>query len=478
MSHLGRKIFGTMTGQFKLYNTLTRRIEDFKPLQNDGVSLYTCGPTVYNFQHIGNYRCFVFEDVLEKTLTYFGYRVQRVMNITDVGHLTSDEDEGDDKLEVGAKREGLTAWEVAKKYEAAFLDDLKLLKILQPERLIRATDTIEEQIRLIQDLEKKGYTYQTKDGIYFDSTKVADYGKLARLNLEGLRAGERVEMLDKKNPTDFALWKFSPKDIKRDMQWQSPWGIGFPGWHIECSAISMGAFGPSLDIHCGGVDHIPVHHTNEIAQSEAVTGETFAKYWLHSGHLMVDNGKMSKSLGNDYTVQDILDKGYDPLALRLFFYSAHYRTQQNFTWETLKSAQTSLNRLRALAQSIEDEAEGLKEEDESEKEKDDLTNFEQALSDDLNMPLAIAAVWELLRSAISKQRKLKYITKVDQVLSLDLLKREGLVSIPIHVQELVQSRKEARAVKDWSLSDSLRVQIEEAGFNVKDEATGQVLTSR
>lgn len=449
--------------KLNLYNTLSRQVEPVNPLE-EAFLIYTCGQTVYDDAHIGNFRTYIFEDILVKTLRYFGYQVKRVMNITDVGHLTSDADEGDDKLEVGAQREGKSAWEVAKYYEERFLSDLKAFNIEVPTDLVRATDTIGAQIEFIQQLEKKGYTYKLADGIYFESSKVADYGKLARLDIAGLQAGARVEMQEGKHkPTDFALWKFSPPDKKRDMEWDSPWGKGFPGWHIECSAIIRETLGDQIDIHCGGIDHIPVHHTNEIAQTEALTGKPLASTWCHGEFLLIDGGKMGKSLGNTYTLEDLKKRGFDPLAFRLFTYSANYRSKLNFTWEELEHAAANLQKLRLLVNALpatDIEADPV-----------DLESFNQALADDLNMPVALAGLWELLRSDLEPARKHAAIQAIESIFSLDLHRIED-VTIPQEVQHLVDAREQARKAEDWATADTLRIKIQEAGFQVEDHESG------
>jgi len=314
----------------KFYNTLTRKLEDFNPLNPPNVGLYTCGPTVYMYAHIGNLRTYIFEDILKRVLLANNYKVNHVMNITDVGHLTSDADTGDDKLEKEAIKENKNAWEIAAFYTAAFQKDLEELNIIPPDIWCKATDHINEQIELVKKLESKGFTYRTDDGIYFDTSKVADYGKLAGLDIEGLRAGIRVEMVaGKKNPTDFALWKFSPTNVKRQMEWDSPWGKGFPGWHIECAAMSMKYLGETFDIHCGGIDHIPVHHTNEIAEAESATGKPFVKYWLHGEFLELKEGRMGKSEGNAILVSTLKEKGFDPLSYRYLVLNTHYRKRWN-----------------------------------------------------------------------------------------------------------------------------------------------------
>jgi cysteinyl-tRNA synthetase len=449
-----------MTNSFKLTNTLSRSVETLRPLHAPEVLVYTCGPTVYNFPHIGNHRTYIFEDTLVKSLRRFGYTPKRVMNITDVGHLT---DDGEDKMEVGARREGLTAWDVAKKYEEAFFADLAIFQMEMPEIVVRATENIQEQIQFIQELEAKGYTYQTSDGVYFDSTKVPDYGKLARLNPEGLQEGIRVAAGEKHAKTDFALWKFSEEPGNRHMEWESPWGVGFPGWHIECSAIIRSTLGDQIDIHCGGADHIMIHHPNEMAQTESLTGKDMASIWLHSEFLLIDGGKMSKSLGNVYTRQDLEERGFDPLAFRLFTYSANYRSKLNFTWESLSVASHQLRKLRSAYH----------------KAKPTWTEnicpyqerFNTALADDLNMPVAMAVVWEVL-SELEPGEVTAFLKDVDTILSLDLAKKEH-VEVSEEVIRLLHERQIARENQDWDRSDALRHQIGELGFQVNDSATSQ-----
>ena len=330
----------------QFFDTYTRTTREFQPLQPPEVGLYTCGPTVYDYAHIGNLRTYIFEDILRRTLEFNGYRVKHVMNITDVGHLVSDADSGEDKMEKGSRRTGKSAWEIAEFYTQAFRQDLKHLNIQEPVIWCKATDHIAEQINLIRCIEEKGYTYRTSDGIYFDTSKLPSYGYLGRLDIEGLQAGQRIDMGEKRNPTDFALWKFSPTDQQRQMEWESLWGKGFPGWHIECSAMSEKYLGSYFDIHCGGEDHITVHHSNEIAQTEACYGTRLANFWLHGYFLQLDDAKMSKSAGEFLRVQLLIDKGYDPLAYRFFCFSASYRAKLNFNWEGLDGAAKALDRLR------------------------------------------------------------------------------------------------------------------------------------
>ncbi|MEM2885665.1 MAG: cysteine--tRNA ligase, partial [Thermoproteota archaeon] len=382
----------------RIFNTMSRRKEAVKPLKDRRIGLYTCGLTVYDYAHIGNLRTYFFEDLLRRVLEYNGYRVKHVMNITDVGHLTSDADVGEDKMEVGARRERKTAWEIADFYSKKFFEDIEALNILKPHVVAKATDHIGEMIDLIRKLERKGYTYRIDDGVYFDTSKAKGYGKLARLKLETLMPGARVEVNpQKRNPHDFALWKFSPKGAKRDMEWDSPWGVGFPGWHIECSAMSMKYLGESFDIHCGGVDHIPVHHTNEIAQSEAATGKRFVKYWVHGAHLVVEGKRMAKSLGNYLTLKDLIDRGHDPLSLRFFFLQAHYRSQLNFTFPALDAAQKALNSVYEFVRRLAAHKGGRKNLAVGRLTEGLRAKFLGAVNDDLNTPKALVCLFDYMK---------------------------------------------------------------------------------
>ena len=450
----------------KLYNSLTRRKEDLTPIKPPQVSIYTCGPTVYNYQHVGNYRTYVFEDLLVRTLEWLGYRVQREINITDVGHLTSQADEGEDKMEVGAAREGKTAWEIAQFYTDAFVADCADLNVRLPSRLLRATDHIPEQIELIQRLDKKGFVYKTTDGLYYDTSRFPAYDRLAgKEHIAGLQAGARVEANpEKKNPTDFALWKFSPSAKRRQMEWDSPWGKGFPGWHIECSAMAMKYLGESFDIHCGGVDHIPIHHSNEIAQSEAATGKPFVKIWMHGEFLLMNNAKMAKSEGGFVTVRHIKERGFDPLDYRFHCLTAHYRKQLDFTWESLEAAKTSRRRLRDIAV-------GLKAEKPAAANAKYLAAFSEALQDDLNAPAALAALWDGLRSDDAAGSRLSLLKKAEEIFQIGAFAQEQKLS-----QELVallNEREQARQSRDFALSDQLRQKLEDAGILVEDTKQGQ-----
>ncbi len=451
----------------RLYNTASRSLEAFTPITPGKVGLYTCGPTVYWDASIGNFRSFVFDDILQRTLEVEDYDVTRVMNITDVGHLTDDADEGEDKMIAGARREKKSVQDIAQMYTDYFIEDAKRLNIKLPKApyLCKATEHIREQIALIQQLDEKGFTYRTDDGIYFDTLKFPAYGALSGQKLEEKEAGARVAInTEKRNAADFALWKFSPKNEKRLMEWESPWGVGFPGWHVECSAMSRAYLGQPFDIHTGGVDHIPVHHENEIAQSEAAYGIKLAQYWLHNEFLLVDGQKMSKSLGNVYTVRDIENHGFEPLALRYLFLGTQYRQKQNFTWEALQGAQNALNRLWSAARALERPQTGNMEFE---------AEFLSAMEDDLNTPKALAVVWKLIDSDIQSQTKAKTLLWMDQILGLSLDKVVAHpFEIPKDIQTLVQLRNDARAKKDWLESDRLRVEILSRGWIVEDTSQG------
>jgi cysteinyl-tRNA synthetase len=460
--------------EIRLFNTLSRKKEIFTPLDPDGkrVGLYACGPTVYNYAHIGNLRTYIFEDILKRVLEYNGYEVQHVMNITDVGHLTSDADEGEDKLEKGARQEGKTVWEIADYYTKVFQKNLADLNVSSPKVWCKATDYIKQQIAFIQSLEANGLTYETSDGIYFDTSQYSDYATLGKLNLEGQKAGARVEEnIQKRNSTDFALWKFSPKDHKRQMEWNSPWGIGFPGWHIECSAMSMEFLGDKFDIHCGGIDHIPVHHTNERAQNWGKTNKESVNYWLHGEFLVIDEKRMGKSEGNFVTLQTLIDKGFDPLAYRYLCLQAHYRQKLNFSWEALESAQNGLNNLQEKVLEICGDFAGKKVSEIDSAASKYIDEFEQSINDDLNTSSALATLYDFLKADFKDEVAWSFISRADQVLGLGL----GLVSkseIPSEVEVLAQQRLKARSKNDWKLADELRSQIEQQGFIIKDTESG------
>ena len=455
-----------------LYDNFTRTLRPFEPLRAGGeVGLYTCGPTVYDYQHIGNFRTFLFEDVLKRVLEWNGYRVRHVMNITDVGHLTSDADTGEDKMEKGARRTGKTAWQIAQVYTEAFLEDMKRLHLEDPTILCRATDHIAEQVAFIADLERNGFAYRTSDGIYFDTSKQPDYGFLARLDVKGLEAGKRVDQGEKRHPTDFALWKFSGPGERRQMEWESPWGIGFPGWHIECSAMAQKYLGDYFDIHCGGEDHIPVHHTNEIAQTEARVGTRLANFWLHGYFLLSNDAKMAKSAGEFLRVQALQDRGYDPLAYRYLCLTAHYRGQLNFTWDALDAAATALDRLRRGFHALPDGGRP---------DPKYLDRFGSEINDDLNIPKALAIAWEVLRGDSADPGVTKATLRAfDRVFGLGLAEWEPKVeTVPEAVRTLADARAAARAAKDWAEADRLRSELHAAGWEMEDGAGGYRLKRR
>ncbi len=462
-----------MASPLTLYDNYTRSLREFEPLVPSAeVGLYTCGPTVYDYQHIGNYRTFLFEDLLKRVLEWNGYRVRHVMNVTDVGHLTSDADDGEDKMEKGARRTGKSAWEIAELYTGAFVDDMKALRIENPTILCRATDHIPEQIAFIADIEKNGYTYRTSDGIYFDTTKQDDYGYLARLDKSGLEAGKRVDVGEKRHPTDFALWKFSPPGEKRQMEWDSPWGRGFPGWHIECSAMAQKYLGDFFDIHCGGEDHIPVHHTNEIAQTEARVGTRLANFWMHGYFLLANDAKMAKSAGGFLRIASLVERGYDPLAYRYLCLTAHYRTQLNFTWDALDAAATGLDRMRNGFFALAHDASAQPNADATER----FTSF---VNDDLNVPRALAVAWETLRGDLPSAVKRATLARFDDVFGLGLAEWKPKVEdVPADVRALADERAAARKSKNWKESDRLRAELHAMGWEMEDRPDGYALKRR
>ena len=448
----------------KFFDTYERKVRDFEPLSADKVGIYACGPTVYDFAHIGNLRTYLFEDLLKRVLQANGFEVNHVVNITDVGHLTSDADTGEDKMELGSQRTGLSAWELADFYTKAFQRDLKRLNIITPNLWCKATDHIAEQIDFISDLEKKGFTYRTSDGVYFDSTRLDNYGHLARLDIEGLKAGARVDQGERRSVTDFALWKFSPENEERQMEWSSPWGKGFPGWHIECSAMSAKYLGDFFDIHCGGEDHIPIHHTNEIAQTEASRGTRLANFWMHGYFLRIDNAKMAKSSGEFLTLDLLSERGFSPMDYRYLCHTAHYRTQMTFSWQSLESARAALKRLYESAWSWGESGEVSTAY---------LKSFNDCLNDDLNMPKALAVVWEMIRSDEADAVKKATILACDEVMGLDIdAWRPEEIVVPDSVQTLVQEREQARSDKNWGKADELRDEILSLGFVLEDTREG------
>lgn len=456
----------------KLYNTLTRKKEEFVPIKKGTVKMYSCGPTVYNYAHIGNMRAYIFMDTLRKVLKYNGYKVKHVMNITDVGHLVSDADEGEDKMAKTARIENRSVYEIAKEYTDAFMKDIKALNIDTPEHIAKATEHIREMEIYVNDIVKNGYAYETSKGVYFDTSKLPNYGKmLSNNNIDDLKAGARVEVdTEKRNPQDFALWIKAPKE--HIMKWNSKWGLCYPGWHIECSAMSRKYLGDKFDIHTGGVDHIPIHHENEIAQSIGATGHNLANYWMHVEFLLIDGGKMSKSLGNVYTLNDLKAKGIDALSYRYFTYSSHYRNKLNFTWDAIKSAKNSLNKLRdmiALHKGVNKKI-----------DKNIISKYEEqfldAINDDMNMPVAISIVWEIAKEKEKSNDFYELIKKFDSVLSLDLDKNDKEdINIPEDIKLILNERKDARENKNFAKSDELRDKLKELGYIVKDTKDGQII---
>ena len=447
-----------------LFDTYERERRLFEPLDGNTVRMYACGPTVYNYVHIGNLRTYLFEDLLRRVLEFNGYEVHHVVNITDVGHLTSDADSGDDKMEVGAKRMGMTAWDLAELYTEAFKADLEQLNIRAPRVWCKATDHIPEQIAFIENLEAKGYIYRTQDGIYFDSQKLDRYGYLARLDVDGLRQGARVDPGERRFVTDFALWKFSKPEDKRQMEWESPWGRGFPGWHIECSAMSAKYLGDFFDIHCGGEDHIPIHHTNEIAQTEASLGTRLANFWMHGYFLQLGSEKMSKSSGDFLRLALLETRGISVLAYRYFCMTAHYRTQMNFSWESLEASQTALNRLYEAAYSWGAPGEVI---------DSVVDDFHTEVNDDLNFPKALAVVWGLVKADFPAADKKATLLKLDELLGLDIAEwKPATIEIPEAVMSRVLAREDARKQKDFTKADALRDEVLAAGFVIEDTRDG------
>ncbi|HEU4830712.1 MAG TPA: cysteine--tRNA ligase [Candidatus Saccharimonadales bacterium] len=510
----------------KLHNTLTGKIDEFVSQQDGEVKLYTCGPTVYDYPHVGNWASFIYWDILVRALAANNYDVERVMNITDVGHLVSDGDEGEDKLEKGARREGKTAWEIAEFYTNDFLGGMKQLGLIEPQHITKATDFITEQLEIVKALKEKGYTYQISDGIYFDTSKFPTYADFAHLDLDELRAGARVEFNpEKRNPSDFALWKFTPTGEKRDMEWDTPSSLlsergvasdgaapafdidrvnskeganqatgptsekntvkGFPGWHLECSAMALSILGNTLDIHTGGIDHIPVHHTNEIAQSESVTGVRFSNYWLHNNHLKVDGTKISKSLGNGYTLDDLAQRGFSPLDYRMFILQSHYRSEGNFTFENLTAAKNRLQNWKAAAVLRHQTHDTLRDDNEKSTDERALSLYAtsqaivEALNDDLATPQALKIIDEAfsrLMTArtddIHRRALINLLDTIDAVLGLQLI--ETTPDISDEAKQLILERHQAREAKSWGRSDELRDQLLSMGIEVRDTSSGSV----
>ncbi len=459
----------------KIYNTLTRNKEDFKPIREGKVSMYSCGPTVYNYAHIGNLRTYIFMDIFRRVLRYDGYKIKGVMNITDVGHLMSDADDGEDKMAKASREQKKTPLEIAQFYTSVFFEDLSKLNIGRPEVITKATEHIQDMISYVSQLVDKGYGYEIDDGIYFDISKFEGYGKLSRLNLEEQQAGARVEVnSQKRHPADFALWKKAePGHI---MQWDSPWGRGYPGWHIECSAMSRKYLGMPFDVHTGGVDHIPVHHENEIAQNEALTGKQSVNYWVHGEFMLVDNGKMSKSLGNTYRISDLEDRGYRALDFRYFCLNTHYRKKLNFTFEGLDAAKSAYARLLSLLFKHKSSNVATDKDLLESYEKD----FEEAIDDDLNIPLALGVLWKMIKENKSKDIY-ELALKFDKVLGLSLDtaacdEEEPREDIPAEIVELCERRKAAKANKDYAGADALRSEIAAQGYTVVDTKDGYKVT--
>lgn len=455
----------------KFYNTLTRKKEDFKPIDEKEVRMYSCGPTVYYFAHIGNLRAYLFMDTLRRVLKYNGYKLKHVMNITDVGHLVSDADEGEDKMMKAAKRENKNPFEIAQFYMDAFLADIDKLNVDRPEIIARATEHIDVMEEYVKKIIENGFTYQTEDTVYFDTSKLDKYGVLSNRNVEEQKAGARVEFdKNKRNISDFALWIKAPEN--HIMKWDSFFGKSYPGWHLECSAMGCKYLGNHFDIHTGGVDHIPIHHENEIAQSKGYSGKIPANFWMHVEFLQINGGKMSKSLNNLYTLKDLEEKGYEPLVYRMFNFTSNYRAQINFTFEAMDSAKIALNRLR----------EGYLKHCEGNQDvsDDEIKVYEQrfleAINDDLNMPVAMSVVWDVVKNPNKSQKLKNLLLKFDEVLGLDLknYKKEENV-LPEDVLELVKSRNEARANKNWAESDRIRDILIEMGYTVKDSKDGTII---
>lgn len=481
-----------------LHNTLTKKTEEFSPRGDAKVSLYTCGPTVYGYLHVGNWAAYIYWDTLVRALSAEGYTVERVMNITDVGHLVSDADEGEDKLEKGARREGKTAWEIAEFYSEDFLKGMERLGLLLPEHIVRATDFIPQQLELVRVLKEKGYTYQISDGIYFNTALFPTYTHFAGLDLEAQKAGARVEFNEeKKNPSDFALWKFTPKSEKRDMEWETPPDLlekigddsapimGFPGWHLECSAIAMSILGPTLDIHTGGIDHIPVHHTNEIAQSESASGQQFSRFWLHNNHIKSEGTKISKSLENGYTLDDLEERGFNPLDYRMFVLQGHYSNEGNFTFENLQAAKNRRLHWRNVA-ALRHQTHDTLSSDEN-KSTDDSTvsllaasgAIREALSSNLNTPVALSVVDEAFSrldgrdlSSIHQHGLNELLETIDELLGLQLLATTPDISDELKQQIL--ERERARENKNWKTSDDIRDECAKEGITLRDTSSGTI----
>lgn len=453
-----------------LWNTLHKKLEEFVPIRPGKVGFYACGPTVYNPLQLGNWRKYIVDDTFHRTFLFLGYDVTHVTNITDVGHLVGDTSDGEDKVEREAAKTGKTAWDIARLYEASFVDGLRQLNVLPPTVMPRATEHISEQIALVETLERKGFTYTISDGVYFDTATFAKYGALSGQTLDEKEAGARVEVnQEKRHPCDFALWKFSPTDQKRQMEWPSPWGVGFPGWHIECSAMAAKYLGQPFDLHSGGIDHIPVHHENEIAQSEAAYDKPLANYWVHNEFLLVDGGRMGKSMGNAYTLEDLAPKGFDAMDFRYFCLGAHYRSKLNFTWEGLEGARNALQKLKRRFLEWDSSS--------AQPEQRILDEVKAALENDFATPAVLAWVWDVVgHEEMSAATKRATLLAIDEVLGLGMKDwNDEKEEIPAQILELQHQRDEARANKDWQASDRLRDEIRVQGWVIEDGAGGSIV---
>lgn len=471
----------------KLYNTLTNQKEEFQPLEKGKVKMYTCGPTVYDYAHIGNFSAYIFADTLRRYLEYIGYEVRFVFNITDVGHLTEDDinqaDTGEDKMIKASKREKKTPMEIAEFYTDAFFKDAEKLNLSKANYYPRATAHVDQMIKIIETLIEKGLAYEKNGNVFYDVDKFKDYGKLSNKKIDELKSGARLEEHpDKKNPYDFALWLKAPKE--HILKWESPWSVGYPGWHIECTAMSMEYLGDTLDIHTGAEDNIFPHHENEIAQSEGATGKPFSRFWIHLRHLLVDGAKMSKSKGNFYVLKDVLDKDYDPMAFRLLILSSHHGTNINFTWESLNQAKANLEKISRFVESLESYSNNdVGALDLAPNLEDYQNRFESAMNDDLNSPLALSVFYELITEVNKKisekklgvedaKKILNFWNKINKVLGLRIKSKKE--AVPKEVQDLLDNRQKARNEKDFQKADELRDQIEKLGYSVEDTTNGQV----
>lgn len=472
----------------RLHNTPTGKLEEFVPQNPKQVLLYTCGPTVYDYQHIGNLSAYIYWDTLARTLIANGYEVRRVMNITDVGHLTSDADDGEDKLEKGARREGKTAWEVAEFFTKDFLENMEKLNWIKPDHITKATDFIEHQINFVRKLKEKGYTYKIDDGIYYDTSKFSRYADFAHIDLEQLKAGARVEFnTQKKNPSDFAVWKFTPSDEKRDMEWETPTDLldedaprmGFPGWHLECSVMALDKLGETLDIHTGGIDHIQIHHTNEIAQTEVITGKKFSNFWLHNNHIKVNSTKISKSLGNGYRLQDLEEKGYCPMDFRMLILQGNYRNEGNFTFENLTAAKNRLHSWQNIATLRHQVHDTLEQEGTKRTSNKSIPVYAtsqaiiEALNNDLGTPEALRIIDEAFSeiestkiSNINRDALVQLLDTIDSVLGLQLI--DSTPDISDDTKQLIVERNRAREDKDWARSDQIRDHLQKSGIKLRD----------